>query len=210
MRAIGFAAIASTLIAAAPISAAADQTIIESFSLTIPSLVVPGSGQSDVFFLSTPFPAFPSTIGTLDKVTATISGSIKEASIADNPTLALSFGVDTSITVFADGDVFNLAPSGTININLSGTAPTDDFDFFNGVLGTPVASIDVDRFSVPANTTVIESVGPLTGSITYTYTPAATLTLSVPEPSTWAMMLLGFVGLGYAGVRARGGFRLAA
>jgi PEP-CTERM motif len=25
----------------------------------------------------------------------------------------------------------------------------------------------------------------------------------VPEPSTWAMMLLGFVGLGYAGWRAR-------
>jgi hypothetical protein len=28
----------------------------------------------------------------------------------------------------------------------------------------------------------------------------------VPEPSTWAMMLLGFAGLGYAGYRrARGG-----
>lgn len=25
--------------------------------------------------------------------------------------------------------------------------------------------------------------------------------LAVPEPSTWAMMLLGFVGLGYAGLR---------
>jgi hypothetical protein len=25
----------------------------------------------------------------------------------------------------------------------------------------------------------------------------------VPEPSTWAMMLLGFVGLGYAGLRRR-------
>jgi hypothetical protein len=24
---------------------------------------------------------------------------------------------------------------------------------------------------------------------------------AVPEPSTWAMMLLGFVGLGYAGFR---------
>jgi PEP-CTERM motif len=26
-------------------------------------------------------------------------------------------------------------------------------------------------------------------------------TLAVPEPSTWAMMLLGFAGLGYAGYR---------
>jgi hypothetical protein len=26
-------------------------------------------------------------------------------------------------------------------------------------------------------------------------------TLTIPEPSTWAMMLLGFMGLGYAGYR---------
>jgi hypothetical protein len=32
----------------------------------------------------------------------------------------------------------------------------------------------------------------------------------VPEPSTWAMMLVGFAGLGFAARRARGGFRLAA
>jgi hypothetical protein len=38
----------------------------------------------------------------------------------------------------------------------------------------------------------------------------AQITTSVPEPSTWAMMLLGFAGLAFAGWRARGGFRLAA
>jgi hypothetical protein len=37
-----------------------------------------------------------------------------------------------------------------------------------------------------------------------------TASIAVPEPSTWAMMLLGFAGLGFAGWRARGGFRLAA
>ena len=36
----------------------------------------------------------------------------------------------------------------------------------------------------------------LTGQLTYTYTPAA-----APEASTWAMMLVGFAGLGYALVR---------
>jgi hypothetical protein len=46
----------------------------------------------------------------------------------------------------------------------------------------------------PPNTGLIESNGPLTGSITYTYT-LPTLTLAVPETSTWAMMLLGFAGL---------------
>ena len=30
---------------------------------------------------------------------------------------------------------------------------------------------------------------------------AASIPPSIPEPSTWAMMLLGFVGLAYAGFR---------
>ncbi|HWY80458.1 MAG TPA: PEPxxWA-CTERM sorting domain-containing protein [Roseiarcus sp.] len=34
------------------------------------------------------------------------------------------------------------------------------------------------------------------------YTSAGGLTLAVPEPSTWAMMVLGFGGLGFAGYRA--------
>ena len=33
---------------------------------------------------------------------------------------------------------------------------------------------------------------------------------AVPEPSTWAMILLGFAGLAFAGRKARGGLRLAA
>jgi hypothetical protein len=37
-------------------------------------------------------------------------------------------------------------------------------------------------------------------SITFD-TPISQLTSGVPEPSTWAMMLLGFMGLGYAGYR---------
>ncbi len=32
-------------------------------------------------------------------------------------------------------------------------------------------------------------------------TTITSVTPSVPEPSTWAMMLLGFAGLGYAGFK---------
>jgi hypothetical protein len=41
-------------------------------------------------------------------------------------------------------------------------------------------------------------------------TTITSITPSVPEPSTWAMMLLGFAGLGYAGFkRARKSPRFA-
>jgi hypothetical protein len=31
-----------------------------------------------------------------------------------------------------------------------------------------------------------------------------TFTIGIPEPSTWATMLIGFAGLGYAALRRRG------
>jgi hypothetical protein len=47
-------------------------------------------------------------------------------------------------------------------------------------------------------------VGILSGVVTYSSTP---LTPAVPEPSTWAMMLIGFAGLGYAAARRKGAVR---
>jgi hypothetical protein len=38
----------------------------------------------------------------------------------------------------------------------------------------------------------------LSGVVTYDYTPGTPV---VPEPSTWAMMLIGFACLGYAALR---------
>ncbi len=62
--------------------------------------------------------------------------------------------------------------------------------------------------------TTLALIGLAPGTYTYTWSPAVvpgsvvedgSLTINVtggvPEPSTWAMMLLGFAGLGYAGYR---------
>jgi hypothetical protein len=40
----------------------------------------------------------------------------------------------------------------------------------------------------------------LSGVVTYDYTPGTPV---VPEPSTWAMMLIGFACLGYAALRRK-------
>ena len=47
----------------------------------------------------------------------------------------------------------------------------------------------------------------LLSSIAISVGGGAHLPTAVPEPSTWAMMLLGFAGLGYAAIRRRGAAR---
>ena len=75
---------------------------------------------------------------------------------------------------------------------------------------THTAATLVDSFSHDGSG-VISDLGPfsMTEQSVFTLTPFAQLVnrgqteikLAVPEPSTWAMMLLGFAGLGYAGFR---------
>ena len=111
------------------------------------------------------------------------------------------------------------------------TELTDVFyspDPFNGYIltilsGAPITGVSVDAASTesvaalsftPTSVSInMEGVViPFTGAeaIIDVTTATAAVTAAVPEPSTWAMMLLGFAGLAFAGWRARGGFRLAA
>jgi len=75
---------------------------------------------------------------------------------------------------------------------------------------THAATLFVDSFSHDG-TGAVSDAGPfsMTEQAIFTLTPFGQLVnrgqsevkLAVPEPSTWGMMLLGFVGLGYAGFR---------
>jgi hypothetical protein len=75
---------------------------------------------------------------------------------------------------------------------------------------THAATLFVDSFS-HNGTGAVSDPGPfsMTEQAVFTLTPFAQLVnrgqsevkLAVPEPSTWGLMLLGFVGLGYAGFR---------
>jgi hypothetical protein len=202
MRAIDFAAIVSGLIAAAPISAAADQTITETFNLTVPPAAVLSIASNPLNFTSissTPFPLFAPTTGTLDSVSAMITGSFSWASIAENPDVKFVLEVGNGLKGFDFiGGMPVFTNVGTIDLNIGG----------GGLVGARyvgAGNADAILFFAtdnPANTGVIESNGLVAGSITYTYMPPTeTLTLSVPESSTWAMMLLGLTGLGFAAFR---------
>jgi hypothetical protein len=73
----------------------------------------------------------------------------------------------------ANGDYVDLYSNGDIQATQSGSVPVT---------------------LPPYGVVVISSLGP-------DYTSAQSLSFSTPEPSTWAMMVLGFGGLGFAGYR---------
>jgi hypothetical protein len=190
MRAMSIAAIAIALIATAPVSAAADQTITESFTVTIPNSVVPGGDQPFAQFVGTPFPMFAPSTGTLKSVGVTLTGAVSVASLVANP--------DIGIILQNGDDIIDGTPefgSGTTNINLSGTDKTSSY------IGTGEIQLLLlmGSGSSPENASLIESVGALNGVVTYDYTLP---TLAIPETPTWATMLVGFASLGFAGYRA--------
>ena len=77
------------------------------------------------------------------------------------------------------------------------TAATIGFNFFGGI--APGADSASAQLAIETNATQFTS-----GFLSAFNTGSATITAfapSVPEPSTWAMMLVGFAGLGYVGYR---------
>ena len=72
---------------------------------------------------------------------------------------------------------------------------SDLFLYFNENLGAAHILLTKVQWAGSGRSTAIELGG------------GARLPATAPEPSTWAMMLLGFAGLGYAAVRRKGAVR---
>ncbi len=87
-------------------------------------------------------------------------------------------------------------PTTGINQDGSFTAPATAIAFQSGanVFGFQVASGGGLNFTAAGPSVTVRGLG------ASKFSPAGIL--STPEPSTWAMMLLGFVGLGFAGYRS--------
>jgi hypothetical protein len=85
------------------------------------------------------------------------------------------------------------SPMGSAEVNIS----SDGVTFFGSV-----NMIDFSDFAGSgSNDFVFAIFAELGETIGASGTVTETILTSVPEPSTWAMMLLGFAGLGYAGYR---------
>jgi hypothetical protein len=176
MRAFALMTLTAGLLGTMSAPASAAQ-IVETFTIS-------ASGAPDQNFLSTPFDLFHPSLGTLTSVGESVSGSLTWTPGASDQELLLVLG-KTGTSQFFSGSESGEAQ--VINVSLTGAGGFQDPAF----VGTGTTQENLAASQSPGVGTL--SGDSLTGQVTYTYTPAA-----VPEPSTSAMMLLGFAVLGYA------------
>jgi hypothetical protein len=132
---------------------------------------------------------------TLSLTGGTLSGT-GNLQITNGPSIGSGFvnipiADVTVLNVSIDGSTFNLL-SDVSALQFTGSALSDI---------TAAASIPPASISMSGITSVFfDNTIP---SVSSDDTVTATLATAVPEPSTWAMMLLGFAGLGFTAYRRK-------
>ena len=150
-----------------------------------------GAGSHQLFSDTTFFP--PGGTGSNDTSTFLTAEFKGTATVGAGNTLSFTGNVDDNVIIYyrtgTTGAYTLLAVSPT---NLSNQAA---FDFTSLALGAGTYQFEVfyaDRSSTQASLTL-----------------DATVTAAVPEPSTWAMMILGFFGVGFLAYRKKAVVRFA-
>jgi hypothetical protein len=199
MRVVDFAAIVSGLIAAVPFSAAADTVTL---TYTFPSPLADYASANGASLRQ-----INPALATLNSITLHATATATWSGGADTDLNEAEYVISLSGFTFIMGAARIGDGSAPASANFTETMPTA-LSAFTG-LGFVDPSVSVlNQGGSPAS--ISSTFG--TESVTYDYTPASvpgepifptppTLTLSVPESSTWAMMLLGFAGLGLAAFR---------
>jgi PEP-CTERM motif len=144
------------------------------------------------------------TIGNID--TGAGFATITPASGALLTSLTFTAADDTLFSDFSfRGQLNPVGDTGVIDVTWTDSLGTSGTVVFNGV---PGPDEDFDRLGIVSNdgetlasVVVTTAAGESFKEFKQVRFSGAGLTPSVPEPSTWAMMLLGLVGLGYAGYR---------
>ncbi len=185
----------------------------------VPAVVL---GIAGIFTAASPSFGAPITY-TME---ATASGSLDGITFTDATVFLLMNNNTTNVTTSGPGDFEN---SGTATVRVGG-GPTVTFtdpiqvisDQSTPGVGFEDLSVDDILDGVSASFATYDlttSIGPIVGSSlfnagsSYATTGGAFVlttvgdatfsaaTTAIPEPSSWAMMLIGFAGLGYAGYR---------
>jgi PEP-CTERM motif len=190
--AIGFAALGGQAQAA---SAGSSATIY--ITQVGSNVVITGSGEVDLTGLtnadeSGPFPA---------------NGVIWP----DEAEILVGSSDNVGVDVYSGASGPATMGSGAETVGTSGTGGL--FGVGSGLLDIPViyvpegyvSNTPLSGTSVFDNTTLAE-LGLSTGTYVFTWGDPSSLTVevSVPEPTTWAMMLMGFAGIGLLAYRKRG------
>jgi hypothetical protein len=170
---------------------------------SVVSFNVTGSGASDALFLNAgkinpPYGSAPGEGGGVSQ-TFTTSGGMA------------TFSADIAAFTRVNG----LTAFGLMSVLLDGVV-LDSFDFIGPGTSTTLhntldftTNLTAGQHTIQLQATRIFAPG---GGVTSQYFDNVSLDVltPVPEPSTWAMLILGFVGVGFIAYRRRNGATLAA
>ena len=110
-------------------------------------------------------------------------------------------GYEVSVKQCGISSCIDYGSNGATMTSASRTSDGDEITF-NFDLTGPGNSSNLQLFTNASS--FIDPFGTLTDSEGGTFSIPVVTPSAIPEPSTWAMMLLGFAGLGFAGLRSGG------
>jgi hypothetical protein len=128
---------------------------------------------------------------------ATTSGG--EITQRYNGTFSITNGATNYLSGTFSDAVFG--SGGALTLSASNPSPTQSVSFTSNVIAPDLIAA-FDRAASLSLTDVSPSAAVVLGTLrSFTSDVSGDFSSTVPEPSTWAMMLFGFAGLGYVGFR---------
>lgn len=188
MKNLKFCAVAGTMAAAliAPGSASAN-AIVQSLTVDInPAITLNGSFDASP---TSSFNDFNPSLGTLNSIAVSFGGTVDYRGSSSLPSVLNFFAVFNGVTFTATGNTGGLCIGyGLCSVSLSFT-DTADRPFLTGLASNNFGLV-LNGLPGEQVTTNFDGDFPLTGSITYNYTPPA----GVPEPITLSVFGAGLAG----------------
>lgn len=195
MRRILILALMAGALLLVPLALKAD-TLTENFSVALPTTTLSLTNN----FSPTGLAEFNPADGTLTGISISLSGSASWKTEDLLPALAASLLTPSGLPIDVQAIAYLLPGSYTIDLDLSGTLASQ---YFTGFTGTGDVGYSIlDLATLDTGSTISASTA-LSGTVTYTYTPA---TAAVPESGTLAQLiptLVGVLGLGWWAERRR-------